>query len=158
VLRTLSLILALAAGSPTWAAEPHPLAAPLAAAADSARQARRIQLELDDLHPLYGGDRYVLEGRVLTHTHQPRGGKPPVETRVTLSSPQLQELAALLHAQALWEQRVPEDKPRPDESRTTLTLTLDGATSTIWERHNDLVANDRLVRVRGLLASWASPS
>lgn len=149
-----ALTLALALTTPTWAAPAPPLAVSLEAATKSAKAARRLGVVLDDLHPLHGGDRYVLEGRVLTHTHQPRGGKPPVETRATLSSAQLQELARLLHTLALWEQRTADRKPRPDESRTRMMITVDGESAEVWERHNDLAENDRMVRVRGLFQAW----
>ena len=149
------LILSLALTTPTWAAGDHPLEAPLAAATQNARAAKALGLVYDDVHGLYGGDRYTLAGRVLTHVHQPRGGQPPIETRVTLTPIQLQELAVLLQTQALWDQREPERKPRPDESRARLTITADGASAQVWEWYNDLAANDRLIRVRALLDRWS---
>ena len=62
---------------------------------------------------------------------------------------------ALLQAELIWEQRVPERTPLPDESRAVLTVSLGPARATTWEWYNDLVENDRLVKVQRTLLSLA---
>jgi hypothetical protein len=64
-------------------------------------------------------------------------------------------LAELLEQEHIWSQLEPERKPVPDESRAELTVELGSASATTWEWYNDLEANDRVVKVSRLLASWA---
>ena len=138
---------------PIHAAE-HPLSVPLETAASSPQAASDLSLVYDDLHGLYGGDRYVIHQQVLTHTHRARGDADPVDRQMKLSNAQLLELARLLHTLALWEQRVPDTQRRPDESRTRLEVTLQGQSASVWERHNDLEATDRIVQGRHMLDGW----
>ncbi len=149
------LLAALGLGGLAWAA-PHPIAPALLTASAKPRAARALALTYDDLHPLHGGERFVLSERVLTHTRKPRGGAPAEERRVTLTPVQLQDLAELLHDLQAWEQQTPERKPRPDESRTRLTVALDGQEVSIWEWHNALGENRRLIRVRDRLRVLAA--
>ncbi len=151
--RGLLLLVSLAFSVPSHASD-HPLAAPLEAAAASPHAATQLTLIYDDVHGLYGGDRFEVRERVLTHTHKARGDATPVQRQVTLSPVQLQTLAGMLHSLGLWEQRIPDAHSRPDESRTRLDITLQGQSASVWERHNDLEANDRLVQVRALLEGY----
>jgi hypothetical protein len=41
--------------------------------------------------------------------------------------------------------------PVPDESRASLTISISGCASRIWERFNDLAANNRLIQVKAWL-------
>ncbi len=150
-----SIVLAVCLMAPSLAVA-NPLDASLEAATRQARVARGLVLTYDDLHGLHGGDRYELEGRKLLHTHKARGPAPATETRVTLTEAQLQELAQLLHAQELWEQQTVGRQARPDESRARLTMSLDGQSAEVWEWYNEMLGNDRLVRVRAALSRYAA--
>ncbi len=150
--RTVLLGLWLLAAGPALA-NPGPIAERITAATSDAEEARKLHLVYDDVHGLYGGTRFELTGGVLVHTHVPRGGQPTVETRRALSSDELKGLLVLLQAERVWEQRIPERPPFPDESQAVLTVSMGDARATTWEWFNDLGQNDRLVKVeRALLA------
>jgi hypothetical protein len=62
------------------------------------------------------------------------------------------ELVGLLVELSAWEQRTPDSPPIPDESRAHLTIILKGGRSVVWERFNDLPANNRLIRIKDWMA------
>jgi hypothetical protein len=76
-----------------------------------------------------------------------------------IAKAELQRLVALLLEVAAWEQRVPERRPVPDESRANLRITVEGNSSGIWEWYNDLQKNQRIFRVRELMKklAWRQP-
>lgn len=117
-----------------------------------------LTLAFDTLHGLHGGDRYRVERGVLTHVHAPGRGQPTVRTRTTLTTAQLTTLQSLLAEIQAEEQREPERRPRPDESKAVLTRWVDGQEVTTWEWFNDLEANQRLVRIQRLLHAWSQPA
>ncbi len=152
--RGIWIVLLLCAIEPGFAT-PHPLSARIVAATQDADQASELRLVYDDVYGFFGGSRFELNQGELVHTHTPRGGRASVETRATLSTQELTDLLALLRVENIWEQRVPDRTPLPDESRAVLTVSMYPARATTWEWYNDLVDNDRLVKVQRTLHALA---
>ena len=141
----LALVLTLL-GPLALAADTHPLHRALSDPGTA------LELVYDDTHGLWGGTRFQLEaGGTLTRTETPRGRGEPVVCTVALEPQDLQELTTLLRSVEVWEQRAEARTPLPDESKATLTVTVDGHETQLWEWFNDLAANDRLARVKGWL-------
>jgi hypothetical protein len=135
------------------------LLGPLALAADAhplqralTERVTALALVYDDTHGLWGGTRFEVDAEgTLTRTVTPRGRGEPTRSTVTLTPAHRQELNTLLLTVEVWEQRAEARAPLPDESKATLTVTLDGREAQLWEWYNDLAANDRLVRIKGWL-------
>ena len=106
----------------------------------------------DDLHGLHGGLLLSIHG-------DGRSEQKAVRTEVRetrrVSPADLQRLIALVRELQAWEQRTPERDPIPDESRSRLTIRVDGAETTIWEWYNDMGKNARIGRVRDLMTEIA---
>ena len=113
----------------------------------------KLSVTWDDLHGLHGGLRLKVEGsgRITQEAVRTNVGTP----REKVDPKDLRRLVDALIAHEAWIQRVPERTPVPDESRARLTITVGDASSTVWERYNDLVANKRLVEIRDLLQKIA---
>jgi len=110
----------------------------------------------NDLHPMHGG---------LTLTIHGDGKCERVEKKVPwmespepcqVSRPDLERLVGLLREMQAWEQRTPERRPVPDESRSRLTVRFGKDETTIWEWHNDMRSNNRIARVRDLMTEIAA--
>ena len=113
-----------------------------------------LSVVYSDVHGLWGGIRIeVSAGGTYEQSMWERGSVAPTVLRATLAPARVAELAHLLLEIRVWEQRVPDAAPRPDESRATLAIRCAGAESAIWERFNDLTVNSRIARVRDLLVS-----
>jgi hypothetical protein len=69
----------------------------------------------------------------------------------------LSALVRLLVELEAWEQRTPPAEPLPDESRATLTISVGGQTSAVWERYNDMAENARLSLVREKMRDLLTP-
>jgi hypothetical protein len=112
----------------------------------------------DDLHELWGGTRTTISGDSGDVQHQvsrPSQGKKSDRVVKQLSQEELLELAQMLIDLEAWVQKVPDRKPRPDESRTHLHIHYQDASSSTWEWHNDLKQNNRLIRVLHKLREFA---
>jgi hypothetical protein len=144
LLPALWLLLSLA-----WAGPQHPMEHAVATAMKASEAAPELTLVLDDVHPLYGGALFELAADgSLTRTDVPRAQQEPVVSTTTLDATDRAALLALLAGLELWEQRVPDRRPVPDESRAYLGIRLGEAESSVWEWANDLPDNKRLVLVQ----------
>lgn len=47
-----------------------------------------------------------------------------------------------------WEQRTADEPPVASESRAHLMITLERSASRVWERVNEMAANNRLIRIK----------
>jgi hypothetical protein len=103
----------------------------------------------DDMHGLWGGTTLVVRGNDRAQRRERgRGDATAKVVERAVSRSQLFELVALLVKIRAWEQQTPERRPVPDESRATLSISVRGQKSTIWEWFNDLPKNKRLARVK----------
>ena len=133
-------------------AKQSPMDATLERAQTQPRTYAALQLILDDVHPLWGGVRFeVSSSGLLTRTDVPRQGQEPVVNRVQLDDDQADALVQTLQDVQAWKQRVTERTPVHDESRATLTFLVGKLDAEVWEWSNDLVQNDRLIRVQHTL-------
>jgi hypothetical protein len=108
-----------------------------------------LAITYDDMHGLWGGTTITIrgDGSVERHT-KARGAVAAQVSHVSIDQQMLLDLVRLLVQLEAWEQRVPDRPPVPDESCTSLTISLNGGASRIWERFNDLAANNRLVQIK----------
>jgi hypothetical protein len=108
----------------------------------------------DDMHGLWGGS--ILTARGDGHLERqvrPRGAPAPRSSGKFIGEPELLELVRLLVALSAWEQRTADGQPVPDESRAYLTISLKSEVSRMWERYNEMRSNNRLLRIKGWMAS-----
>lgn len=113
-----------------------------------------FRVTYSDMHGLWGGATITLGGDgAYERAERPRGAPAPTLTRGTVGAGEVRAVAALLLELAAWEQRAPGmDRPLvPDESLATLEISCAGRTARIVERHADLGANGRIIRVAELL-------
>jgi hypothetical protein len=112
-----------------------------------------FEVVYDDVHGLWGGVRLRLDGAgTVERIERDRTG---TETRAAarVGADRIAELARLLVEIEAWAQREPERPPVPDESRARLSIRFGDERVEIWEWYNDLDRNQRIARVRDLLAS-----
>jgi hypothetical protein len=120
------------------------------------RACHELTITYSDMHGLWGGVTVTLSSSgAYQRLERTRGASAAHVVRGSVAAERAQAVARLLLVIKAWEQRTPERAPVPDESRATLTLQSGGAETSIWERYNDLEANDRLVRVRSVLLDLA---
>lgn len=125
----------------------------LSALAKDERAWKTLTVTYDDMHGMHGGLTLTIhgDGRVEQTAVRENVGQP----KDGIERSDLQHLVALLLEVAAWEQRVPERRPVPDESRAHLRIMLDGNSSSIWEWFNDMQKNQRIFRVRELMKKLA---
>ncbi len=113
-----------------------------------------LTIKYDDMHGLWGGATMTVrgDGSLIRRTRMTGAPQAEVE-RKTVGARELIELVRLLVELRAWEQLVPESQPVAGESRAYLTITLGGSTSGVWERVNEMRANDRLLRVKNYLTA-----
>jgi hypothetical protein len=142
---------------PTHAApaDPASVEAALSALAKDERTLKTLAVTYDDLHGLHGGLTLTIhgDGRIEQRAVREKVARP--KDRVEPAD--VKRLVALLVELHAWEQQVPDKRPVPDESRAHLRITLDGHTSSIWERYNDLQKYQRILRIRDLMKKIAWP-
>jgi hypothetical protein len=108
-----------------------------------------LSITYDDMHGLWGGSILTVRGDGrLERQVRPRGAQAPGITKKQVGEHKLLGLVQLLVELSAWEQRTPNSSPLPDESRSYLTINLKGNTSLMWERFNDMPANNRLIRIK----------
>jgi hypothetical protein len=108
-----------------------------------------LAITYDDMHGLWGGTTISVcgDGSVERHT-KALGAVAAQVSHTTIDQHMLLDLVRLLVQLDAWEQRIPDRPPVPDESRASLTISVNGSTNRIWERFNDLPANNRLVQIK----------
>ncbi len=121
---------------------------------DGKLPADKLEITYSDLHGLYGGLKMSIRGtgEVVQEAIRQKAPEPR-----TLSREQVRELVQLLIEEQAWKQKTPAAVALPDESRATLKINAGDAASSIWERSREMKANDRMVRVRGLMQKFAWP-
>jgi hypothetical protein len=138
-------------------ADPARVKGALSALAKDERAWKTLTVTYDDMHGMHGGLTLTIhgDGRVEQTAVREKVGPP----KDNIERAELQRLVALLLEVAAWEQRVPERRPVPDESRARLHIVLDGNSAAIWEWYNDLQKNQRIFRVRELMKkiAWRQP-
>jgi hypothetical protein len=106
----------------------------------------------NDLHPFWGGLTLTIHGNgeVAQESVRQAVGRTKPVTREALI-----RLVNLLVKEEAWTQRVPERTMVPDESRGMLMIRYGDEKSMIWERVNELQANQRMVHIRDLMLEVA---
>lgn len=111
-----------------------------------------LTIKYDDMHGLWGGATITVRGDGCLIRQTRMTGEPQAQVeRKTVAAHELIELVRLLVEVRAWEQLVPESQPVAGESRAYLNITLGGSSSGVWERVNEMRANDRLLRVKNYL-------
>jgi hypothetical protein len=108
-----------------------------------------LVITYDDMHGLWGGTTITIcgDGSVERYT-KARGAAVAQTSHTMIDQQMLLDLVRLLVQLEAWEQRIPDRPLVPDESRASLTISVNGGASRIWERFNDLAANNRLVQIK----------
>ena len=118
---------------------------------------KRFSVTYDDLHPLHGGLTLTIEGsgKVTQKTLRQKAGDEKEVSEV-----ELKQLVELLQKHKAWDQKEPERPAIPDESKARLVIKYGDDSVTIWEWHNDLPKNKRLLEIREAMkkAAWKSVS
>lgn len=108
-----------------------------------------LTITYDDMHGLWGGVTITVRGDGSVERHSTARGAPTAQvSHATINQQMLLDLVRLLAQLDTWEQRIPDRLPVPDESRATLTISANGSVSRMWERVNDLAANNRFVQIK----------
>ena len=116
-----------------------------------------LSITYDDMHGLWGGSILTVRGDCwLERQTRPRGTPVSASSKKQIGEHELLEFVRLLVELSAWEQRTPNSAPIPDESRAQLTINLKGITSQVWERFNEMPANDRLIRIKQWMESQFS--
>jgi hypothetical protein len=111
-----------------------------------------LVITYDDMHGLWGGTTITIHGDGHMERRTQQMGVAEVDmTQTQIDEPALIELIDLLIKLTAWEQVTPDDMLIPDESRAHLTISVNGHTSNMWERFNEMVANNRLIQVKNRL-------
>ncbi|MFO0965125.1 MAG: hypothetical protein U0793_06010 [Gemmataceae bacterium] len=109
----------------------------------------------DDLHAFHGGLTLTIDGKGKVTQ---KAVRQKVGEARDVSKADLKLLVDLLQKHKAWEQREPERKPRPDESKARLVIRYGDESVTVWEWYNDLRKNKRLLEIREAMkkAAWKS--
>jgi hypothetical protein len=108
-----------------------------------------LTVTYDDMHGLWGGTTITVRGDGNVERRTRRLGAPEAEVaRKRVGGRELVELVRLLAELEAWDQRTSDEPPVAGESRAHLTITLDRSASRVWERVNEMAANDRLIRIK----------
>lgn len=116
---------------------------------DEDRAPADLTITYDDMHGLWGGSAITVrgDGAVELRTRQSGAGDAEV-TRKRIGGRELIDFVRLLVELRAWEQHTPASQPVAGESRAHLIIRLEGKTSSMWERFNEMRANDRLIRIK----------
>ena len=103
----------------------------------------------DDMHGLWGGMTITVRGDGNVERQTKEMGAPDAGiTRKQVDGRKLLELVRLLVELQAWEQHIADEPPVAGESRAYLTISLKESTSLVWERVNEMVANNRLIQIK----------
>lgn len=103
----------------------------------------------DDLHGLWGGNIFTIRGDGSLERQTKSTGSAAAEiTQKQIDEHKLIELVCLLVKLTAWEQYTPDSQPVPNESRAQLTISINGKTSRVWERFNEMPTHNRLLQVK----------
>lgn len=108
-----------------------------------------LVITYDDMHGLWGGTTITIcgDGHMERRTQQISVAEIDI-TQTQIDQPSLLKLIDLLITLTAWEQVTPDDMLLPDESRAHLTISVNGYTSNMWERFNEMATNNRLSQIR----------
>lgn len=111
-----------------------------------------LTVTYDDLHPLHGGLTLTIhgDGRAEQTARRTKAGEIKAVTAA-----ELRELVELLYRHKAWEQRVPERRAIPDESRSLLVIEYDKDAAMTWEWFNDMDKNKRIIEIRDFMKKIA---
>ena len=147
-----SIVIGIAGTTATYAAE-STVERELKAIIASRKVPRDLEITYSDMHGLWGGQTIVIGGQGAgERVEKTRGGSAPKIVKTAVRPEELMGLIKLLIDLRAWEQRTPERTPVPDESRATLTITVNRQTSTFWEWSNEMSRNKRLAVIRQRMA------
>jgi hypothetical protein len=108
-----------------------------------------LTITYDDMHGLWGGSILIVRGNGSLERQTKLAGSPTVKvTQQTISEQTLLDLVRLLVELRAWEQRTPDRQLVPDESRAQLNVSVQGNTSRVWERFNEMPTNNRLIQIK----------
>jgi hypothetical protein len=108
-----------------------------------------LTVTYDDMHCLWGGTTIIVRGDGSVERLARALGEPePGVTRKQLDRRELVDFVRLLVELEAWEQRTADKPPAAGESLAHLTITLDWSASRVWERVNEMAADDRLIRIK----------
>ena len=111
----------------------------------------RFAITYSDMHGLWGGVTVKLSGTGHYEQTQREPGGEPQQVVGHVNAEAVVRVAQVLLGVEAWEQRIPERAPVAGESRATVTIFFGDQMSAVWERHNDLATNQRLILVRDYL-------
>ena len=111
-----------------------------------------LTITYDDMHALWGGTTITVRGDLTMQTQSKEtGARVATITQKQVDQRELIKLIRLLIELKGWEQLTAEQQPFADESRAWLTFSLNDDSTRVWERVNELAANNRLVRIKTFL-------
>lgn len=111
-----------------------------------------LTITYDDMHGLWGGSTITVRGHGGMERQTKEIGAPEaVVTRKQIDGRELVELVRLLVELEAWEQRTADEQPVAGESRASLTISVKGSTSRVWERVNEMPLNNRLIQIKTCL-------
>lgn len=111
-----------------------------------------LTITYDDMHGLWGGTTITVRGDRTLQTRSRELGAPDITiSQKHIDERELIHLIELLIELRSWEQFTAEQQPVADESRAWLTLTVNNTSTRVWERVNEMAANNRLIRIKQFL-------
>lgn len=108
-----------------------------------------LTITYDDMHGLWGGTTITVRGDGSVECQTKEMGSPEAKvTQKRINDRALVELIRLLVDLGAWEQRTAEEQPVAGESRASLTISIKEDVSRVWERVNEMAANNRLMQIK----------
>ena len=106
-------------------------------------------ITFNDMHGLWGGTSITVRGDGTVESQTKGMGAPENEvTRRQIDDRELVDVIELLVELKAWEQYTADEPPVAGESRAYLTIRLKDRTSSVWERVNEMPANNRLIQIK----------
>jgi hypothetical protein len=107
-----------------------------------------LSVTYDDMHGLWGGTTITVTGDGSLERKTRELGAPQEVERKQIAGRELVELVRLIVELRAWEQCCTDEPPVADESRAYLTISDKESASRVWERVNEMDANNRLVQIK----------